>query len=337
VAVGDSFAIKALSELPRLRTRELGCVALLLLSASCVPLRASPAPEADPQLIEAPETAAVVQPEPMVLRDVAPTEALAINASIPIAAGENPAAASTPFSSATGIDRLRSLECLAEAVYYEARSESEEGQRAVAQVVLNRVRHVSYPGSVCGVVYQGPMRAGGGCQFTFTCDGSLARAPYGDDWLRARRIAAEALAGAVHAPVGLATHYHTHQVLPVWAMKLAKVRVIGNHNFYRIPGAGGQPLAFARRYSGREPSPLTIMATRLPVNLGRRGPAPATTAAAPLPFDLTAFAAAPATALPSPGARAAPAAAPVNDRLPESTVKAEFANSGRWLEEPAAR
>src|SRR4051812_14116005 len=67
----------------------------------------------------------------------------------------------------------RSLECLTQAIYYEARSESDAGQRAVAQVVLNRVRHPAYPDSVCGVVYQGSARATG-CQFTFTCDGAMA-------------------------------------------------------------------------------------------------------------------------------------------------------------------
>ena len=80
-------------------------------------------------------------------------------------------AAAEPFSAATA---KRDLECLAEAVYYEARSEPQEGQRAVAQVVLNRVRHIAYPGTICGVVYQGSERRTG-CQFTFTCDGSLAR------------------------------------------------------------------------------------------------------------------------------------------------------------------
>ncbi|MFN5901342.1 MAG: cell wall hydrolase, partial [Novosphingobium sp.] len=75
----------------------------------------------------------------------------------------------------SGVDRSRALQCLAAAVYYEARSESDVGQRAVAQVVLNRVAHPSYPNTVCGVVYQGSERTTG-CQFSFTCDGSLAKA-----------------------------------------------------------------------------------------------------------------------------------------------------------------
>jgi spore germination cell wall hydrolase CwlJ-like protein len=345
VAVQDSFIFKALAEAGQWRAREIACASMLLLASSCVPLAAAPAP--DPALVAAAKIEAVTstarapqtpsstlpEPEPMVLSDVAPTEASAINASIPIAGGPGPRAGAYAFRAAGAIDSVRSLQCLAEAIYYEARSESEDGQRAVAQVVLNRVRHGAYPGSVCGVVYQGPMRAGGGCQFTFTCDGSLAARPSGMDWLRARRLAAEALAGAVYAPVGLATHYHTHQVLPVWAWKLAKLAVIGNHNFYKMHGSAGQPGAFAKIYTGREPSPSAIIATRLPISLGRK-PLPA--AVSPLAtgaFALPSSALLPTTASYSPSTQPAAAVAPVNDRLPQSRVKPEFENSGRYLEE----
>jgi hypothetical protein len=131
----------------------------------------------------------------------------------------------------------RAVECLTQAVYYEARSESEDGQRAVAQVVLNRVRHPAYPNSVCGVVYQGSERVTG-CQFTFTCDGSLGRAiePYA--WDRARRIATAALSGNVYRPVGLATNYHTTAISPYWAPSLVPQVTLGNHIFYRRPGSG---------------------------------------------------------------------------------------------------
>jgi spore germination cell wall hydrolase CwlJ-like protein len=307
------LAAKALEEQLGEHARELACAALLLTSASCVPAGAAHLQTA----AATPVTQALPpEPEPMVLRDVAPTEAAAINATIPLAGGPNLEAPSTIFAAATGLDAARSLNCLAEAVYYEARSESEDGQRAVAQVVLNRVRHPAYPASVCGVVYQGPLRAGGGCQFTFTCDGSLASPPGGDAWLRARRIAAEALAGSVYAPVGLATHYHTQQVLPVWAFKLAKAEVIGNHIFYRMPGTWGEPGAFTRRYAGREPSPATIVATRLPVYIPRAAPT--------LPM-LAAWTPTTRTQ------RAEPTPPPVDDRLPQSGVKAEYATSGRWL------
>ncbi len=329
MALLDSIYFKALGEAFRWRGREIVCCAALLVTASCVPLKAADAP-VDPAtpIISAPLTPAP-QPEPMVLRDVAPTEASRINASIPFSVEANPRARSTVFRAASPGDQLRSLQCLAEAIYYEARSENEDGQRAVAQVVLNRVRHPAWPASVCGVVYQGPLRAGGGCQFTFTCDGALVRLPFGADWARARRLAAEALAGNVFAPAGLATNYHTHQVLPDWAFRLPKTTVIGNHIFYRLHGAWGGAGAFNQAYRGREPSPATVMAARLPIDLGRG--ARATLAA---PVDLASL------QLPAfPGYPARPILAgeapppPVNDRLPQSTVKAEFANSGRYLDD----
>ncbi len=125
--------------------------------------------------------------------------------------------------------------------------------RAVAQVVLNRVRHPSWPNSVCGVVYQGPMRAGGGCQFTFTCDGALARTPVPTLWARSRQYAAEALAGRTYAPVGLSTFYHANYVFPSWAPRLVKTATIGAHIFYRLPGLAGAPGSFSDAYTGSEP------------------------------------------------------------------------------------
>ena len=145
----------------------------------------------------------------------------------------------------------RAQDCLATAIYYEARSESEAGQRAVAQVVLNRVRHPAFPSSVCGVVYQGAQRRTG-CQFSFTCDGSMARRPRGGAWDRAQRIAAAALGGEVYAPVGNATHYHTTAILPYWAPSLSRAAVIGAHVFYRWKGAQGRSAAFRQAYSGAE-------------------------------------------------------------------------------------
>ena len=149
-------------------------------------------------------------------------------------------------------DRARAQQCLTMAIYYEAASESDAGQRAVAQVVLNRVAHPSYPDTVCGVVFQGSERDTG-CQFTFTCDGSLARRPAAMWWDRAAQVARAALAGAVYAPVGLATHYHTVQIHPYWAPSLDHVTTIGAHRFYRWRGAAGQKAAFRAVYRGGEP------------------------------------------------------------------------------------
>ncbi|HEU5285911.1 MAG TPA: cell wall hydrolase [Sphingomicrobium sp.] len=198
-------------------------------------------------------------PPPLLVRELAPEDALAINRAIPIAASPNPAARPFALRGADEATRARALECLTSAVYYEAGNESAEGQKAVAQVVLNRVRHPAFPASVCDVVYQGSTRPTG-CQFTFTCDGSLARRPNADGWARARKVAAAALAGAVFAPAGYATHYHANYVVPYWASSLAKNAIVGAHIFYRWAGGWGRPAAFGKRYSGREPSTQALKA-----------------------------------------------------------------------------
>jgi spore germination cell wall hydrolase CwlJ-like protein len=149
-------------------------------------------------------------------------------------------------------DRARAQHCLTLAVYYEAASEPDPGQRAVAQVVLNRVAHPTYPDTVCGVVFQGSERRTG-CQFSFTCDGPLARKPARMWWDRAAAVARAALAGGVYAPVGLATHYHTVQIHPYWASSLDHVGTIGAHRFYRWRGAAGRLAAFSDPYRGGEP------------------------------------------------------------------------------------
>ncbi len=146
----------------------------------------------------------------------------------------------------------RALDCLTAAVYYEAGSEPAQGQAAVAQVVLNRTRHPAYPRSVCGVVFQGSERLTG-CQFSFTCDGAMARAPSPAGWARARSVASAALNGAVVPEVGTATHFHTDWVAPYWAPRLSKIVAIGAHIFYRWKGVWGLPSAFTRAYPGLEP------------------------------------------------------------------------------------
>jgi hypothetical protein len=143
----------------------------------------------------------------------------------------------------------RALDCLTAAVYYESAYETPAGQAAVAQVVLNRVRHPAFPKTVCAVVLQGSERRTG-CQFTFTCDGALATPPNPGVWLRARAVAAAALAGKVEKSVGHATHYHTVWVRPYWAPSLTKVNVIGAHIFYRWAGGWGLSGAFNGRYLG---------------------------------------------------------------------------------------
>ena len=186
------------------------------------------------------------------LKQIAPQDALALNASIPISNAANPAA--RPFLlSGTPADRARSLDCLTAAIYYEAALEPIDGQRAVAQVVLNRVRHPAYPTTVCGVVFEGARRITG-CQFSFSCDGSLRRAPMAVYWERARQVAQAALNGYVYNPVGWATHYHANYVVPYWAPTLVKSATVGNHIFYRWRGGWGRPPAFLNRYAGIEPA-----------------------------------------------------------------------------------
>jgi len=205
------------------------------------------------------------KPEPLLVRNLPPETALKVNAEIPLASGPNPA--SRPFiAGAIGAEtRSRALDCLAQAIYYEAGNESDDGQRAVAQVVLNRVRHPAFPASICSVVFEGSRRVTG-CQFTFTCDGSLSRHPSIAGMARARRIAEAALSGSVYAPVGNATHYHANFVVPYWASSVAKSAVVGAHIFYRWSGGWGRPAAFVQRYSGSEPNPGALRMAALSTN-----------------------------------------------------------------------
>jgi hypothetical protein len=124
--------------------------------------------------------------------------------------------------------------CLAEAIYYEARSESPVGQQAVAEVIANRTHNKFYPSTICGVVYQGS-NLKTGCQFTFTCDGSLRNAPRGEAWYRAQKIAKTVMLGQNRKVTSSATHYHTVNVLPVWSASLVETKRIGAHIFYRLP------------------------------------------------------------------------------------------------------
>lgn len=174
-----------------------------------------------------------------------------VNASIPLSSQALPLA--RPFRlRAEDEDRARAVECLAQAVYYEAAYEAPEGQAAVAQVVLNRMRHPLYPKTVCGVVFQGSQLSTG-CQFSFTCDGALARAPVEPLWGRARAVAERALGGYVAASVGTATHYHADYVVPYWIPSLAKLTKVGTHIFYRWSGGAGMTAAFTGAYAGGEP------------------------------------------------------------------------------------
>ena len=234
----------------------IGLGVLCFVSVVALGSLAVPNPATNPSAHAAPPA-----PPPLILQPVAPQQALKVNANIPLAGGPNPAAAAFVFKGSETA-RTQALNCLASAVYYEAGNQDTDGERAVAQVVLNRVRHPAFPNSICGVVYQGSTRPTG-CQFTFTCDGSLSHEPDADGWRRAWKVAEDALSGDVYAPVGWATHYHADYVLPTWASSMAKNAIVGAHLFYRWPGSWGQPAAFTHAYAGREPNAAALRTAAL--------------------------------------------------------------------------
>lgn len=128
--------------------------------------------------------------------------------------------------------------CLAEGIYFEARGESELGQAAVAQVILNRVRNPAYPDTICAVVYQ-DKRQRNRCQFSFACDGRPERIAEQRQWLIAKRIGRDVTEGRIWvAEVGDSTHYYANYVRPGWARRMIKMNTIGAHLFYRTRFGG---------------------------------------------------------------------------------------------------
>ena len=208
-------------------------------------IAALPAPRVVPQA----ELPAV---EPVRFVDLSPDEARAYNADVPFSTDPNPAARPFRFAGAPD-DRARATDCLAAGTLYEAGDDT-TGEKAVAQVVLNRLRHPAFPKTVCGVVFEGQERRTG-CQFSFSCDGAVQRwHPTDDAWRRAREVAAAALSGAVYRPVGYATHYHTDWVVPYWQSSLDKIAAVHTHLFFRWSGWWGTPPAFDRHPDGHEPT-----------------------------------------------------------------------------------
>ncbi len=131
-------------------------------------------------------------------------------------------------------DNARQMRCLAEAIYFESRSEPEAGQAAVAQVVLNRVRSGIYPSTVCGVVYQDRNRPFA-CQFSFACEGKSLRVQEPGAWAVATRVAEEVVSGKSYNPaVAEAVNYHANYVSPFWVGYLRRVDRIGAHIFYAM-------------------------------------------------------------------------------------------------------
>lgn len=188
--------------------------------------------------------------EPLLFAPVDPKTAQRLNAAIPfVQLGRDRPSPFMMKPDAPGFERA--LDCLASAVLYEA-GDDPVGQAAVAQVIVNRMRHPAFPHSICEVVYQGSERSTG-CQFTFTCDGALSKIPSPAAWRRASKTAAAFLAGRTYPKVGMATHYHTDWVHPYWSPTLDKIAQVGSHLFFRWRGTWGRKTAFASRYTEMEP------------------------------------------------------------------------------------
>lgn len=154
-----------------------------------------------------------------------------------IVAAADPAAGLASFDmTEMTVAKLKSDErrCLAQAIYYEARSEPRIGQLAVADVVLNRVASPVYPDTICGVVFQGSERRTG-CQFSFTCDGSMHARLNKRKWQESDDLAGAILAGLRRPVSREATHYHADYVSPPWSQTLTPTATIGTHKFYKFP------------------------------------------------------------------------------------------------------
>ena len=350
--------------------RHRGRRALALLAIIAVPALAAPSPWQAFGIGDAGNAALSVDPMPFeqagasfpgsAFYYIAPTEQLPqqyAQGAATDAAGAGTALvdfASGPIARAmrldnSGIDRSRAFECLTAGIYYEAASEPDQGQRAVAQVILNRVAHPSYPNTVCGVVYQGSERSTG-CQFSFTCDGSLARVPSRFFWQRAQAVAAAALSGSVESSVGLATHYHTIAVHPYWAPSLHFITTLGAHRFYRFNGRAGEigtfrfafgrgePLAaphLRNAAADKQPDPvLDPLALQRSYDAGLKSVQAGAAAASADPLN-------PAARAPEPRYSADVQSRGgerqySGDKLPAAqAVKPEYQNSGQWIGQPA--
>nr|WP_233061255.1 cell wall hydrolase [Parvularcula mediterranea] len=126
--------------------------------------------------------------------------------------------------------------CLAQGIYYEARNQPVLGRIAVADVILNRVADRRFPDTICGVVFQGQGRSYG-CQFSFACDGSMNKAREPRAWDKADKLADLIYRGFRPELTRFATFYHADYVDPYWAKAFNETVVVGDHIFYRPPGA----------------------------------------------------------------------------------------------------
>jgi hypothetical protein len=185
------------------------------------------------------------------------TAALSATAALLLARVAPAAAADLPnLQQPSSNDRAQAIDCMTTAILYEAGFEPRAGQEAVAEVILNRLRSPAFPKTICGVVFQGSERHTG-CQFSFTCDGSLRKILPIEAVARAREVATLAIEGLLTPRTSGATHFHADYVSPYWAPTLVRVATIGRHIFYRQPGAG--ELSHLTRYDAAgEQMPASI-------------------------------------------------------------------------------
>ena len=192
----------------------LAVVVAILLASAIVALAETP--DDPPTALAAPKPVKIELNQPKVLHLVA-----------------MPGPISQDGGASDALKRLAAEQrCLADVIYFEARGESEEGQRAVAEVILHRLAEGSHGHTICNVVYEGVGQTF--CQFTFACDGSLQQPRVSEPWRAAQVLAARLMAGEVPADgTDGATYYHTVSVHPTWAPKKLRLTQIGNHIFYR--------------------------------------------------------------------------------------------------------
>ena len=291
---------------PAVRLRIAAALPLSLLLAAPAQdpgIAAVPTNDTAPVALHAPPPAGFLDHVAADRRHPSFSAAKARNAGVPFA--NAPMRSAPPFFiSGDRADRMRATDCLAAAGFYEAGNDT-RGQRAVIQVVLNRMRNPAYPRSVCGVVFQGSERSTG-CQFTFTCDGAMIRhRPSAAAWETARRNATEALNGFTDANVGHATHYHTDWVHPYWSRTLDKIAAVDTHLFFQA--SASRPGNFAGSYGGAEPN-VARLAGLSSVHRGTAGaPGPAVSLVAPLD----------AVALAASAMDAVMAASPPPERIPD--------------------
>jgi len=195
--------------------------------------QSAPAVTAQPRALAAKVVAAAAQPAPV---PVAKTAQAAPELHATPASFENDGMPALGPSQEELLAQvfLQQGECLANALYYEARGESRAGQMAIAEVVYNRMRSGYYPRTICGIVYEGA-RLRTGCQFSFTCDGEMLRPKSPVPWRRAERLALQIVTGLVKLGDTTmdATSYHATEVQPVWSGTMERTVQIGNHIFYR--------------------------------------------------------------------------------------------------------